>query len=154
MSIEKNALSITTFLLNAALLAASVLCAVPVVAQTPGSCATAAEPGTAIPLSLNTSVVSSKATDEWGNEVLKITVREPGLLAVSADGPEVQGLLYVEDATGPHLLDEKGIGTAGRTLALEVDPGEYCVRLEPPASVSGSVRVRAELIGLTVPDPE
>lgn len=157
MSIEKNPSSTASIhCLRAALLVIGLLGAGSATAQSPADCATTAAPGDAFPLSRDTSVTSAKGTDEWNNDVMKITVREPGVLTVSAEGPEVQGLVYTPDSAGgaPHLLDEEGIGSGGRILALAVDPGEYCLHIAPPAGASGSVRVRADLIGLTVPDPE
>jgi len=160
MSIEKNASSITSITstrhLRAALLLLGFLGAVSAVAQSPADCATTAFPGDTFPLSPGTSVTSAKKTDEWNSDVIKITVREPGVLTVSAEGPEVQGLVYTPDPAGgaPELLDEEGIGSGGSILALAVDPGEYCLHIEVPAGTTGSVRVRADLIGLTVPEPE
>jgi len=70
--------------------------------------------------------------------------------------PEVHGFIYAPGPAGgePRLLDEEGIGSAGRILALEVNSGEYCLQIEPPAGATGSVRVRVDLVGLTVPNPE
>ena len=149
MSIEKNT---PTF---ASLVLASLLCASPAAAQDPGGCATPAAPGTAVPLSLDTAVVSTQGSDEWNSEIIRVTVSQPGLLAVSAEGPEAQGSVYVPSPSGgaPELLGGRGIGTAGGTLAIQVEPGEYCVRLVPPAGVTSALRVRTELIGF-VADPE
>jgi hypothetical protein len=63
--------------------------------------------------------------------------------------------LYTPGQSGaaPELLGERGIGTAGGTLATAVEPGEYCVRIVAPAGVSGSLRVQTELIGL-ISNPE
>lgn len=156
MSIEKNTAS-TAFLrsLCAVLLAVGFLGGVPAAAEST-DCVTATLPGEAFPLTLDTSVASAKGTDEWNSDVIRISVREPGVLVVSAEGPEVQGSVYAPDPTGgePHLLDEEGLGSAGRTLALAVDPGDYCVHIAPLTGGSGSVRVRADLIGLTMPSPE
>ena len=153
MSIEKNTPSVTS-LLHAAVLAA-ILCGSPAAAQDPGGCSTPATPGTAVPLSVDTAVVSTQGSDEWNSEVIRVTVWEPGLLAVSAEGPEAQGSLYVPSTSGgtPDLLGGRGIGTAGGTLAMAVEPGEYCVRVTSPAGVTGSLLVRTELIGLLT-DPE
>lgn len=153
MSIEKKASSCSSPFL--ALFAAGFLCAVSSMAQDPGECANASSPGTPVPLTLDSSFVTSQGTDEWNSEVIKITVHEPGLLAVSAVGPEVQGLLYFPGSTGgdPVLLGERGIGTAGQTLAMVVEPGELCLRIVPPAGASGSVLVRTELIEL-ISSPE
>lgn len=150
MSIEKNAASTAAPLLRAAAVAIGLLCAASASAQNPGGCSTPSSPGTAVPLALDSAVVSSKGTDEWNSEVIKITVYEPALLTVSAEGPEAQGLLYTPDSNGgaPQLLGTRGIGTAGRILARLVEPGEYCVRVLPPSGASGSLRVQAELIGL------
>ncbi|HWN41229.1 MAG TPA: hypothetical protein VNW71_03355 [Thermoanaerobaculia bacterium] len=146
MSIEKN----TPSVVRAALLAAGILCAVPAMAQDPGGCSTPAAPGTAVPLGLDTGVVSTQGSDEWNSEVIKVMVDEPGLLAVTAEGPEAQGSVYTPDPLGgaPELLGGRGIGTAGLTLAMVVEPGEYCVRIIPPAGTTASLRVQAELIGL------
>lgn len=157
MSIEKNTSStISIQCLRTALLVIGFLGAVSAAAQSPAGCATLAAPGDAFPLTLDTAVTTAKGTDEWNSDVMRLTVLEPGVLTLSAEGPEVQGLVYTPDPSGgaPHLLDEEGVGSAGRILALAVDPGEYCLRIAPPAGVSGSVRVRADLIGLTVPNPE
>jgi hypothetical protein len=157
MSIGKYvSFTASTLRLRVALLAVCLLGAVSAAAQSPAGCATTALPGRTFPLTRDTSIASSKGIDEWNSDVIRITVREPGLLVVSAEGPEVQGLVYTPDPAGgePHLLDQKGIGTAGRLLAVAVDPGDYCLEIAPPAGMSGSVRVRAELIGLTVPSPE
>jgi hypothetical protein len=157
MSIKKNVSSITSIqFLRAALLVIGLLSAVSVAAQSNTGCATLATSGDTFPLTLDTSVARSKGTDEWNNDVIKISVREPGLLVVSAEGPEVHGLVYAPDLTEgePHLLAEKGIGSAGRILALAVEAGEYCLHIAPPAGASGSVRVRADLIGLTGPSPQ
>lgn len=150
MSIEKNAALTAAPIARATALALGLLCTASASAQNPGGCSMPATPGTAVPLALDSSVVTSKGTEEWNSEVIKITVYEPALLAVSAEGPEVQGLLYMPSSSGgaPQLLGERGIGTAGRTLARVVEPGEYCVRVLPPSGVSGSLRVEAELIGL------
>jgi hypothetical protein len=156
MSIEKNALSTASIqCLRAALLLTGFLGAVSAAAQSHADCATAVS-GDTFSLTLDTSVASSKGTDEWNSDVIKIMVREPGLLVVSAEGPEVQGFIYTPDPAGgePRLLGGKGIGSAGRFLALAVDSGEYCLHVAPPAGASGSVRVRADLIGFTVPSPE
>ena len=157
MSIEKNAP--TTAILRplcAVLLAIGFLGGVPAAAQSQANCVTAPLPGDAFPLTLDTSVVSAKGTDEWNSDVIRISVREPGVLIVSAEGPEVQGSVYAPDPAGgePRLLDQKGIGSAGRTLALAVDPGDYCLQVTPLIGGSGSVRVRADLIGLTTPSLE
>ena len=157
MSVENNASSAVSIrCLRAAFLVIGFLGAVSAAAQSPADCATIAAPGDAFPLSRDTSVTSAKGTDEWNSDVMKIKVREPGVLTVSAEGPEVQGLVYTPDTAGgaPHLLDQEGIGSGGRILALAVDPGEYCLHIAPPVGASGSVRVRADLIGLTVPEPE
>jgi len=157
MSVTNNA-STTTFIrcIRATLLVIGFLGAVSASAQSPAGCSTTATSGDTFPLTLDTSVTSAKGTDEWNSDVMKITVREPGVLTVSAEGPEVQGSVYTPDPAGggPRLLDEEGIGSGGRILALVVDPGEYCLQIEPPAGASGSVRVRADLIGLKVPSPE
>lgn len=157
MSIEKNASS-TAFIqcLCAALLVTVWLGGSPAVAQSQADCVSTATAGDAFPLTLDTSVVSAKGTDEWSSDVIRISVREPGVLVVSAEGPEVQGLVYTPDPVGgePRLLDEERIGSAGRILALAVDQGEYCVHVEPLAGGSGSLRIRADLIGLTVPSLE
>src|SRR4051812_11934205 len=140
MSIEKNAPSTTSIRhLRAALLLLGFLGAVSAVAQSPADCAATAVPGDTFPLTLDTSVTSAKKTDEWNSDVIKITVRESGVLTVSAEGPEVQGLVYTPDPAGgePLLLDEKGIGSGGRILALVVDPGEYCLHIAPPVGASG-----------------
>lgn len=153
MSIEKNTPRFAP-LVHAAVLAA-VLCAGPAAAQDPGSCSTPASPGTAVPLGLDTSIVSTQGSDEWNSEVIKVTVQAPGLLAVTAEGPEAQGSVYVPSLSGgaPELLGERGIGTAGLTLAMLVEPGEYCVRVIPPAGATGSLRVETELISLlTAPE--
>ena len=156
MSIEKNAAS-TVFLrsLCAVLLAVGFL-GVSAAAESQTDCVTATMPGEAFPLTLDTSVASAKGTDEWNSDVIRISVREPGVLIVSAEGPEVQGSVYAPDPMGgaPDLLDEEGLGSAGRILALAVDPGDYCVRIAPLTGGSGSVRVRADLISLTLPSPE
>ena len=154
MSIEKKNTPSFAPLVHAAILAAA-LCASPVAAQDPGDCSIPASPGTAVPLGLDTSVVSTQGSDEWNSEVIKVTVQAPGLLAVSAEGPEAQGSVYVPSPSGgaPELLGERGIGTAGVTLAMVVEPGEYCVRVIPPAGAAGSLRVETELIGL-VSTPE
>lgn len=157
MFTEKNASSTASIrCFRAALLGIAFLGAVSATAQAQTACADTAAPGGTFPLALDTSVVSTQGSDEWNSDVIRITVSEPGLLLVSAEGPEVQGLVYTPDSAGgdPHLLDEEGIGSAGRILALAVDPGEYCLQIEPPAGVSGSVRVQADLIGLTVPSPQ
>jgi hypothetical protein len=153
MSIEKNA-SPTVPLLRAALLAA-VLSTAPALAQDPGGCSTPAAPGTAVPLSLDSALVRTQGSDEWNSEIIRVTVSDPGLLAVSAEGPEAQGSVYEPSTTGgaPDLLGGIGIGTAGRTLATYVEPGEYCVRVIPPAGVTSSLSVRTELIGFLT-DPE
>lgn len=153
MSIEKNAPSVVS-LVHAAVLAV-LLCASPAAAQDPGDCSNLASPGTAVPLGLDTSVVSTQGSDEWNSEVIRVTVQDPGLLAVTAEGPEAQGSVYVPSPSGgaPELLGGRGIGTAGLTLAMMVEPGEYCVRVIPPAGATGSLRVETELIDL-VSDPE
>ncbi len=157
MSIEKKALSTPPVqFLWIAVLAIGFLGAVAAAAQSPDGCGATSVSGGTFALTLDTSVSSSKGTDEWNSDVIKIMVLEPGVLVVSAAGPEVQGLVYTSDPAGgePLLLDEKGIGTAGRILALAVDPGEYCLHIAPPAGTFGSVRIQADLIGLTVPNPE
>lgn len=157
MSTEKNTPSILSIRrLSAALLLLGSLDAVSAAAQSPAGCAATVVPGATFPLTLDTTVASSKGSDEWNSDVIKIAVQQPGLLLVSAEGPEVLGLVYTSNSTEsePHLLDEEGIGSAGRILALAVDPGDYCLQIAPPAGSSGSVRVRADLVGLTVPNPE
>jgi hypothetical protein len=99
--------------------------------------------------------VSTQGSDEWNSEVIKVTIQAPGLLAVTAEGPEAQGSVYIPSPSGgaPELLGERGIGTAGLTLAMWVEPGEYCVRVIPPAGTTGSLRVETELISLlTAPE--
>jgi hypothetical protein len=157
MSTKKNSsptLSLHSF--RAALLVIGLLGAFAAAAQSPTSCATTAGTGGAFPLDLDTSVTSAKASDEWNSDVIRISIQEPGLLLVSAEGPEVQGLIYANGTTGadPVLLDEKGIGSAGRILALTVDPGDYCVQIAPPGGTTGAVRVRADLVGLTAGNPQ
>jgi hypothetical protein len=154
MSIEKNVPSTSIQRLRVALLAIGLLSAVSATAESQTGCSATA--GDKLPLTLDTSVVSSKGSDEWNSDVIRIIVREPGLLLVSAEGPEVQGFVYALDPAGgePRLLDEEGIGSAGRILALEANSGEYCLQIEPPAGATGSVRVRADLVDLTVPSPE
>jgi hypothetical protein len=157
MSIQKNA-SFTASIqcLCAALLVTGWLGGGPAAAQSPADCVPTATAGDTFPLTLDTSVVSAKGTDEWNSDVIRISVREPGVLVVSAEGPEVQGLVYTPGTAGgePRLLDEERIGSAGRILALAVDQGEYCLLVAPFTSGSGSLRVRADLIGLTVSNPE
>lgn len=154
MSIEKNVPSTSIQRLRVALLAIGLLSAVSATAESQTGCSATA--GDKLPLTLDTSVLSSKGSDEWNSDVIRIIVREPGLLLVSAEGPEAHGFVYALDPAGgePQLLDEEGIGSAGRILALEVNSGEYCLQIEPPAGATGSVRVRADLVGLTVPSPE
>lgn len=157
MSIDKNASSTASIQrLGVALLVIGLLGAASASAQSPAGCAATSSLEDAFPLNLDTSVVSSKGSDEWNSDVIKVSVREPGLLLVSAEGPEVHSLVYALDpAEGdPRLLDEEAIGSAGRILALAVNPGEYCLHIAPPAGASGSVRVRADLLGLTVSSPE
>jgi hypothetical protein len=157
MSIQKNTFTTTrNRCLGAALLVIGLLGAISAAAQSPEGCLTASASGSTFPLTLDTSVVSAKGTDEWNSEVIKMTVQEPGILIVSAEGPEVQGLVYTQDPAGgsPLLLDQEGIGSAGRILGLAVDPGDYCLQVASPSGTSGTLRVRADLIGLTVPIPE
>ena len=148
MSTEKNASSMVS-ILPAALLLIGFLGAVSAAAQSQAGCN--AVPEGTVPLTLNTSVAQSKGTDEWNSDVIKLTVQEPGLLLVSAEGSEVNGLVYTPDPAGgaPHLLAEEGIGSGGQILVLAVDPGEYCLYIAPSAGASGSVRVQADLIDLT-----
>lgn len=159
MSIEKNASFATSVqILRIAFLVIGFLGAVSAaVAQSPAGCdSTNGSEGT-FALTLDTSVASSKGTDEWNSDVIKLTVLAPGVLVVSAEGPEVRGLVYTPDPSGgePLLLQEKGIGSAGRMLALAVEPGEYyCLHITPRVGTFGSVRVQATLIGLTVPNAE
>jgi hypothetical protein len=136
------------------LLVAGLLGALSAAAQSPTPCATAS--GGAFPLDLDTSVTSAKGSDEWNSDVIRIVVQEPGILLVSAEGPEVEGLVYTPATAGgdPLLLDKEGIGSAGRILALAVDPGTYCVQIAPPEGTPATVRVRADLVGLTVVNPQ
>lgn len=157
MSIEKNTASTASIqCLCAALLVIGLLAGGPAAAQSQADCVTTATLGDTFPLTLDTSIASAKGTDEWNSDVIRISVREPGVLIVSAEGPEVQGFVYAPDPAGgePRLLDEEGLGSAGRILALAVDPGDYCVHITPLTGGSGSVRVRADLVALTVPSLE
>ena len=136
---------------RAGLFVIGLLCAAAAQSQTDCAWST----GSSFPLTLDGAVVSAKGTDEWSSDVMKVSVGESGLLLVSAEGPEVQALIYTPNPLGgdPILLAEDGIGTGGSILALAVEPGDYCVDIAPPTGATGSVSVRTDFVQLTVASP-
>jgi hypothetical protein len=91
---------------------------------------------------------SDEDIDTWDEDIINITVTEPGVLNIDAEGTDIKGKSGSEDLCGggSRTLVGGWFGPTDRGVSIPVRAGDYVLKLNPHGTTSVNHRVRAELL--------
>jgi len=98
------------------------------------------------------SAETEEDIDQWDEDIINITVAEPGVLHVDAEGTDIKGQSGSEDLCGggSWSLSSGWFGATDRGISIPVRAGDYVMKLNPHGTTTVNYRVRATLLDLCV----
>lgn len=87
--------------------------------------------------------------EEWNNDIINVTVTEPGVLTFDAQGADFEGDTATEDicASGTRSLPSGWLVRTDGRYSIPVQPGDYEIQLYLHGSSTYQYRVRGQLLG-------
>lgn len=82
-----------------------------------------------------------KGVEEWGIEIIRFRLEEPGFVEIIGSGDESQGALFTNVEGDPAFVDSAALGASLDGLQTIVPAGDYCVQVQPAANSEGDIEV-------------